>query len=215
MFEAAPRSWRMEVEPIAIRGSRLSLTRARYRDIDDADRPIAVELLHVMELSDDDLMHDTVIFDPDDIDAAFAELDARYLAGEAAAHAHTWSVVARAFATLNPRQLPPTIPDWVHIDNRRGLAYGRRHDPVRPRHVGCRARHHDVHRGCASADRSRSRCYLGVVRDLARGLRGRVAGDQHPDARRRLDHPRRDFRRGRPRCCACDVRRTQRSGAAT
>ncbi len=49
----------MEVEPIAIRGSRLALTRACYRDIDDADRPIAVELLHVMELGDDDLMQET------------------------------------------------------------------------------------------------------------------------------------------------------------
>ena len=42
-----------------------------------------------------------VVFDLDDIDAAFEELDARYLAGEAAAHAHTWSVIARAYAAFN------------------------------------------------------------------------------------------------------------------
>ena len=35
------------------------------------------------------------LFDLDDFEAAIAELDARYLAGEAAAHAHTWSVIAR------------------------------------------------------------------------------------------------------------------------
>ena len=35
-----------------------------------------------------------VMFDIDDVDAAFAELDARYLAGEAAEYAHTWSVIA-------------------------------------------------------------------------------------------------------------------------
>ena len=70
MFEEAPSSWRMEVEPIAIRGSRLELIRERYRDIDDADRPIAVELLHVMEVDDDDLMRDIVSFDPDDLDDA-------------------------------------------------------------------------------------------------------------------------------------------------
>ncbi len=35
-----------------------------------------------------------VLFDLDDFDAAIAELDARYLAGEAAAHAGTWSVIA-------------------------------------------------------------------------------------------------------------------------
>ena len=58
-------------------------------------------------------------FDPDDIDAAFEELDARYLAGEAAAHAHTWSVIARAYAAFNRREIPATTPDWVNIDHRR------------------------------------------------------------------------------------------------
>ena len=46
------------------------------------------------------------MFDPDDIDAAFAELDARYLAGEAAAHAHTWSAIAKAYAALNRARTP-------------------------------------------------------------------------------------------------------------
>ena len=59
-----------------------------------------------------------VTFDPDDIDAAFAELDARYLAGEAAAHAHTWSVIAGAYAAFNRHELPPTTPDSVYIDHR-------------------------------------------------------------------------------------------------
>ena len=53
-----------------------------------------------------------VTFDLDDFDAAIAELDARYLAGEAAAHAHTWSVIAGAYAALNRRELPATTPDW-------------------------------------------------------------------------------------------------------
>ena len=59
------------------------------------------------------------MFDLDDIDAAFEELDARYLAGEAAAHAHTWSVIAGAYAALNRHELPATTPDWVNIDHRR------------------------------------------------------------------------------------------------
>ena len=63
------------------------------------------------------------MFDLDDFDAAIAELDARYLAGEAAAHAHTWSVIARAYAAINRRELPPTTPDWVNIDHRRGSAF--------------------------------------------------------------------------------------------
>ena len=48
------------------------------------------------------------MFDPDDIDAAFAELDARYLAGEAAAYADTWSVIAQAFAAINRQRTAPT-----------------------------------------------------------------------------------------------------------
>ena len=62
-------------------------------------------------------------FDLDDIDAAFAELDARYLAGEAAAHSQTWSVIARAYTAMNRHELPATTPDWVNIDHRRGIAF--------------------------------------------------------------------------------------------
>jgi hypothetical protein len=119
LFEVPPSSYRMEVEPIAIRGSRLSLTRERYRDTDDANRPVVVELLTVMKVSDGGLMHNLVSFDPDDINTAFEELDAWYLAGEAAVHAHTWSVIAAAYAGLNRRELPPTTPDWVNVDRRR------------------------------------------------------------------------------------------------
>ncbi len=64
-----------------------------------------------------------VVFDPDDIDAAIAELDARYLAGEAAPHAHTWSVIAKAYAAFNRHELPATTADWVNIDHRRGIAF--------------------------------------------------------------------------------------------
>ena len=67
------------------------------------------ESLEISEINTDGVMVARVVFDPDDIDAAFEELDARYLAGEAAAHAHTWSVVARGYAahstgTSSPRR---------------------------------------------------------------------------------------------------------------
>ena len=135
MFETVPSSWRMEVEPIAIRGSRLSLTRGCYRDVDDADRPIAVELLHVIELDDADLMRNIVSFDPADLDDAFAELTARWIAsGEVAypepieavdrinatINRHDWDAVATHFAGaeyVNHRQLAQavngTIADWL------------------------------------------------------------------------------------------------------
>ena len=60
----------------------------------------------------------SVAFDLDDIDAAFAELDARYLAGEAAAYAHTWSVIAGTYAAFNRHDShdPSSV---VNIDHRR------------------------------------------------------------------------------------------------
>lgn len=102
---------------IAIRGERLVLARVRASGRD----PEAVQddALNVVEIDTDERIAAAVTFDLDDFDAAIAELDARYLAGEAAAHAHTWSDVARAYATLNRQELPPTTPDWVNIDHRR------------------------------------------------------------------------------------------------
>jgi hypothetical protein len=76
-----------------------------------------------MAIDDNNLMRETISFDPDDIDAAFEELDSRYLAGEAADHAHTWSVIAGGYAALNRREVPPTTQDWVSIDHRRGIAF--------------------------------------------------------------------------------------------
>ncbi|OBI83885.1 BTAD domain-containing putative transcriptional regulator [Mycobacterium asiaticum] len=125
MFETAPSGWRLEVDAIAIRGSRLSLTRVRYRDNDSPGRPIAVELLQVVELAEDGLIRTAVSFDADDIDAAFADLDARYLAGEAARYAHTWSLVMSGYAALNRHELPETTTDWVDDDHRPLVAVGK------------------------------------------------------------------------------------------
>jgi hypothetical protein len=119
-LDVSPSGWRMNLEPIALRGSRLSLVRARWVGVEDANEPTTVDAMVVMEVSDGGLLRDTVTFDSGDFDAAYAELDARYLAGEAAGHAHTWSVVARAYASLNSRQIPATTPDCVTIDRRGG-----------------------------------------------------------------------------------------------
>jgi hypothetical protein len=68
-------------------------------------------------------MEAQVVFDFDDIGAAIKELDARYLAGEAAAHPNTWSLIARAFAAINRHEFPELTSDWVNIDHRRGRAF--------------------------------------------------------------------------------------------
>ena len=59
------------------------------------------------------------MFDLDDFDSAIAELDARYLTGEAAGNSHTWSVIARGYAAINRHEIPQTAQDWAHIDHRR------------------------------------------------------------------------------------------------
>ena len=55
----------------------------------------------VVEINSHNQIAAIVVFDLDDFDAAIAELDARYVAGEAAAHAHTWSVITQSYAALN------------------------------------------------------------------------------------------------------------------
>ena len=117
--------WTTNVTPtvIATRGRSLVLTRLGFSGRDDGPEPFLTEVLSILEINDDERMVALVSFDLDDIDAAFAELDARYLAGEAAAYSHTWSVMTDAFAAINRHELPELTPDWVNIDHRRGAAF--------------------------------------------------------------------------------------------
>ena len=120
------------------------------------------------------------MFDLDDIDAAFEELDARYLAGEAAAaRAHVVGHRARPTPRSTGTRCPATTPDWVNIDHRRGtafapgdlIAYIRATWDLTP----------DISIYIEAVHRLSD---LGAVvtqvrqRDLTRGLRRRVAGDR-------------------------------------
>lgn len=104
---------------IALRGDRLCLSRLRFED----PEAFCVEVLEIAEVNSEALIVAKVEFEPNDFDAAFAELDARYLAGEAAAHAHTWSVIAAGYAAFNRREVAATTPEWVSVDHRRGAAF--------------------------------------------------------------------------------------------
>lgn len=108
---------------IATRGERLVLVRARFSLGDGAPDEFGLDLLHVIEIDADHRTTATVTFDDDDFDAAIAELDARYLAGEAADHAQTWSVIAGAYAATNSRHMPDFAPDWASIDHRRARGF--------------------------------------------------------------------------------------------
>ncbi len=215
LFDITLSSWQLEVEPVAVRGSRLSLTLQRCRDNGAPDRPITAEFLTLTEVDDDDRMREAVTFDPDDLDAAFEELDIRYIAGEAPAHAHTWSVLKHANAALNRRELPGTTSDYVLVDHRPlamieannltayvGAGWG-----LTPQaRMEIEAVHRLTNRGAVS--------HLGSTCDFTTRLRRGVAADNCRDDRRRPDQQRGTFRRGRPRRRARKVRRTQPGCAA-
>ena len=108
---------------IATRGKRLALSRIRASGRDQRPEAFHTEALGIVEINADNRIVARVAFDLDDIDAAFKELDARYLAGEAAEYAHTWSVIAGAYAAFNRHELFATTPDWANIDHRRGIGF--------------------------------------------------------------------------------------------
>ena len=108
---------------IATRGDRLLLFRVGFLDRDQRPDAFRTEVLCILEIDAEERIVTSVSFDLDDIDAAFEELDARYLAGEAAHHARTWSVISLAYTAMNRHELPATTPDWINIDHRRGIAF--------------------------------------------------------------------------------------------
>lgn len=109
--------------PIATRGNHLALCRARYSGGDRVPDAFYSEALSVIEIDTDERVTYHAGFGVDDFHSAIDELDQRYLTGEAAPHAHTWSVIAEGFAALNRRELPPTTPNWANVDHRQGAAF--------------------------------------------------------------------------------------------
>lgn len=105
---------------VATRGEYLALTRVRMSD--GAQRPEAfrVDVFRVLRVDAAGRTAAVVVFDLEDIDAAFAELDSRYLVGEAAAESRTWSAIVRVFDVLNRGELPTTTPTFEDVDHRLG-----------------------------------------------------------------------------------------------
>ncbi|RIK95834.1 MAG: hypothetical protein DCC71_22980, partial [Proteobacteria bacterium] len=114
-------------EVLATRGERLALARAVDRVLPDGGSgdagPLEIEILHVVEVDDAGRIATSVVFDPTDLDAAYAELDARYAAGEGAAFVRT-AAAMRAFADAFARRDWAALaaccaPDLVVADHRR------------------------------------------------------------------------------------------------
>ncbi|MGH7895064.1 MAG: nuclear transport factor 2 family protein, partial [Candidatus Binatia bacterium] len=115
-------SSRFTANVLATRGERLLLSRVLLEGNDRDVGPSEVEWLAVDEVDDAGDRVATVNLDPDDLDGAYAELDRRYAAGEAAPYARTWETVqrfARAVAARDWEELASVFdPDLVLEDHR-------------------------------------------------------------------------------------------------
>jgi hypothetical protein len=104
---------------IATRGERLGLFRT---EAFDANGETLAELLTLNELDDDGLFVRSVLFDPDDLDPAFAELEERFIAGEGKAFAPELQVffgVSRAYNRRDWGSYRASLHDeFVQIDHR-------------------------------------------------------------------------------------------------
>ncbi|MHB8464606.1 MAG: nuclear transport factor 2 family protein, partial [Acidimicrobiales bacterium] len=118
---------RVDVTPLATRGDRLALDRCVVRGNVDDTGPFEVAVVRVAETDANGLIDVELNFDPDDLDAAFAELDARFAAGEGAPYAQGLAVWSRLVAAYNRRDWDTMESfyrdDFVTIDHRR-LGWG-------------------------------------------------------------------------------------------
>jgi hypothetical protein len=89
---------RTSLTVLATRGERLALALVRSFNFDFDRGEFVIEMLGIDEIDSAGRIAAHVFFDPDDLDAAFEELENRYLAGEAADHAHT--------CRSSPRRMP-------------------------------------------------------------------------------------------------------------
>jgi hypothetical protein len=114
---------------LATRGDRLTLHRMTLRAVARYGGLAEFEMLNVTEVDTEGRRVATVVFDPDDLDAAYAELDERYAAGEAAAfarHTHTLSDL-RTFSGAAPdweSYAALLAPDFV-VEDHSPLGWGR------------------------------------------------------------------------------------------
>src|SRR5262249_28758653 len=114
-------------EVLATRGELLALFRQRFEGSGGNVGPLDVEYLQLLE-SDErgDRRVALVCFDADALDAAYAELDARFAAGEGARYParELWSRLARAVAARDWEGLASLFsPDFL-IDDHRLIGWG-------------------------------------------------------------------------------------------
>jgi ketosteroid isomerase-like protein len=114
---------------LATRGERLYLIRGRFDGADGAIGPSVIEYLLLGEVNERGEFVGQVVYAVDDLDAAYAELDARYDAGEAARlFAGAWERLAAIGPAFLAREWDALTamfrPDFVLHDHR-PLGWGR------------------------------------------------------------------------------------------
>src|SRR5262249_36610970 len=107
LFDDTASQWHGEL--LATRGERLALLRVWFLATVDGSGPREVEALDLVEVDAAGRRTALVVFDPEDLDAAHAELDARFTAAEAAAHRGIWAAFARVTRLINAR-------DWTGLE---------------------------------------------------------------------------------------------------
>src|SRR5262249_48959430 len=107
-------------EALATRGNRLALVRNLWIGAERDAGSSEVEWLTILEGDGSGASPAAVTLDSDDLDAAYAELDARYAAGEAAHYRGIWELrIARAVAKRDWNGLASMFaPDCVIEDHR-------------------------------------------------------------------------------------------------
>jgi SnoaL-like domain len=106
-------------EVLATRGDRLALLRSLWIGADGDSGSSEIEWLTIMEVDGRGEPAAAVTFDPDDLDAAYAELDARFDAGEGAASGTQMKLLVRDLAARDWDALAARLaPDLVVYDHR-------------------------------------------------------------------------------------------------
>jgi len=118
LFQETASQWQHDL--LATRGERLALLRMRFTAEAGGSGPMAVEMLDLVEVDSAGRRAVLVVFDLDDLEAAYAELDRRYVAGEGAPWAELIAqqrVVGRAFGAGNLAALTRLLPDDFTLVN--------------------------------------------------------------------------------------------------
>ena len=109
------------VEVVASRGDYLALARTTMRN---EDPPMEFPFLLLQEVDEEELSTLSVMFDIDDIDAAYEELDALYAAGEAAPNAAAWEAVRASVRSYGDQNDDVLLTDDFVLTDHRPVSFG-------------------------------------------------------------------------------------------